>query len=89
MKRALPIKSLMFIGVGTSVAMWLTSKPNRIKTENILREWKRKINLSLFDKSKNLPIEKGGNPHPADVEDNKMVSEGAMYSVNYYNQEKQ
>ena len=83
----LPTKSLIVaVGMGASAAMWLTSKPNRIKAENILRDLKHKIKPSSFQKNKNLPIEIGGNPHPDDLEDNNMVNEGAMYSVNFYNE---
>lgn len=77
------------IGASASAAVWLSSKPNRIKTENLLRKWKRKIKPTAFDKSEQLPIEKGGHPHPHDLEDNNMVSEGAMYSVKFYNEKMQ
>jgi hypothetical protein len=30
-----------------------------------------------------------GNPNPRDERDNNMVSEGSMYSVKYYNEEKE
>ncbi|MBU8880525.1 hypothetical protein BGM26_16340 [Bacillus sp. FJAT-29790] len=86
MRQISPMKTIMAAGIGVSAVIWLSSKPNRIKAENLLREWKRKIKPTIFDKSKNLPIEKGGNPHPHDLEDNNMVSEGAMYSVQFYNE---
>ncbi|WHY86148.1 hypothetical protein QNH39_26855 [Neobacillus novalis] len=91
MKRGLGVTSLMVVGIGASAsaAMWLSSKPNRIKTENLLRKWKRKIKPTVFDKSEQLPIEKGGHPQPDDLEDNNMVSEGAMYSVKFYNEKMQ
>ncbi|HEX7064551.1 MAG TPA: hypothetical protein VF199_05730 [Bacillales bacterium] len=31
------------------------------------------------------PIEKAGHPHPENTEDNKMVSEGAQFGVQYFN----
>ncbi|MDA7028557.1 hypothetical protein PJ311_18630 [Bacillus sp. CLL-7-23] len=37
---------------------------------------------------KSLPIHKAGNPSPEDIEDNKMVSEGSTYPVQYYDQQK-
>ncbi|KAB2333127.1 hypothetical protein F7731_16445 [Cytobacillus depressus] len=91
MKRALSIGmgSVMIAGIGASAAVWLSSKPNRLKAENLLRDWKRKIIPSPLDKSNILPVEKAGNPHPQDIEDNAMVSEGALYSVKYYNQKMQ
>ena len=86
MKRVLSMGSLLAVGVGASAVLWLREKPNRIKAESFLKEWKRKIKPTVFDKSEQLPIEKGGNPHPHDLEDNNMVSEGAMYSVKFYNE---
>lgn len=89
MNRTLGMKSVMAIGLGTSVVLWMSCKPNRIKVENTLREWKRKVKPSPIDQCVTLPVEKGGNPHPHDIEDNNMVSEGAMYSVKFYNEKKQ
>lgn len=89
MKQTLPIKSIIAVGLGASAAMWLSSKPNRIKFESSLRDLKNKIKPSPYHKSKHLPIKKGGNPHPHDIEDNKMVDEGAQYSVQFYNEKMQ
>jgi hypothetical protein len=89
MKRALPLSSMIMTGLGACAAMWFSSKPNRIKAGNIFRDWKRKIKPSPFHKSKHLPIKKGGIPHPHDLEDNNMVSEGALYSVKFYNEKMQ
>jgi hypothetical protein len=86
MKRVLSMKSILTVGIGASAAMWLSNKPNRIKAKSFLREWKRKVKPTVYSKSEQLPIEKGGNPHPHDIEDNNMVSEGAMYSVKFYNE---
>jgi hypothetical protein len=86
MKRNLPIKSLLVVGMGASAATWLSSKPNRLKVENILSDWKRKVFPSPIVKSDAFPVEKGGNPHPLDEEDNNMVSEGAIYSVKFFNE---
>ncbi|MED3561441.1 hypothetical protein [Bacillus xiapuensis] len=85
MKRSIGMASLVAAGIGAS-AMWLSNKPNRIKAESLLREWKRKVFPTVFEKSEQLPIHKGGHPHPHDLEDNKMVDEGAMYSVKFYNE---
>ena len=89
MKQALPIKSMVVVGMGASAVMWLSSKPNRIKAENVLRDWKHKIKPSPYDKSEKFPIDKGAHPQPHDLEDNNMVSEGAMYSVQFYNEKMQ
>ncbi|WP_066070517.1 hypothetical protein [Neobacillus soli] len=89
MSRGLGVTSLMVVGIGASAAVWLSSKPNRLKAESLLRDWKRKIKPTIYEKSEILPIEKGGHPHPHDLEDNNMVSEGAMYSVDFYNKKMQ
>jgi hypothetical protein len=86
MKRVLSMSSLLAVGIGASTAMWLSNKPNRIKAENFLREWKRKVKPTVYANSEQFPIEKGGNPDPYNIEDNNMVSEGAMYSVKFYNE---
>ncbi|KKI94148.1 hypothetical protein WQ54_01015 [Bacillus sp. SA1-12] len=89
MKRTIGMKSIVALGMGTSLVLWVSSKPNRIKLENTFRDLKRKVKPSAIDKSNSLPVEKGGHPDPQDIEDNKMVSEGAMYSVKFYNEKKQ
>ena len=48
-----------------------------------------KGNTNPYSKSAERVIEKGGNPHPHDIEDNNMVNEGAMYAVDYYNEKMQ
>ncbi|WP_066370608.1 hypothetical protein [Neobacillus fumarioli] len=89
MKRSIGLTSLMIAGIGASAAVWLSNKPNRVKAENFLRDWKEKIYPNIFKKSEKLPIHKGGHPHPHDEEDNNMVSEGAQYSVKFYNEKMQ
>lgn len=89
MRQTLSMKSAMAAGIGVSAALWLSCKPNRLKASILLRDWKRKIKPSPLDKSQILPVEKAGNPHPHDIEDNKMVEEGALYSVQYYNEKMQ
>ncbi|GHH98782.1 hypothetical protein [Neobacillus kokaensis] len=88
MKRALSMSSLLAVGVGAS-AVWLSNKPNRIKAETFLRDLKRKVIPTVYEKSEQLPIEKGGNPHPHDIPDNKMVDEGSTYAVQFYNEKMQ
>ena len=86
MSRVLSMSSLVAAGIGATAAVWLSNKPNRIKAESLLRDWKRKVKPNVYAKSEQLPIEKGGNPHPKDFADNDMVSEGAQYSVQFYNE---
>jgi hypothetical protein len=86
MSKVVSMSSLVAVGIGASAAVWLSNKPNRIKAESVLRDWKRKVKPNVYAKSERLPIEKGGNPHPRDFADNEMVSEGAQYSVQFYNE---
>lgn len=80
------MSSLVAVGIGAGAAVWLSNKPNRIKAESMLRDWKRKLKPNVYAKSEQLPIEKGGHPHPMDLPDNEMVSEGAQYAVQFYNE---
>ncbi|MCH6267454.1 hypothetical protein [Neobacillus citreus] len=90
MKRVVGIGSLVAVGAGASAAaMWLSNKPNRLKAESFLRDMKRKVMPTVFEKAEQLPIHKGGHPHPHDIEDNKMVDEGATYAVQFYNEKMQ
>jgi hypothetical protein len=77
------MKSAVMLGVGAA-ALWMAMKPeNKTKLTNMAVQMKDKL---MPSKSTVLPVQKAGNPDPLDVEDNKMVSEGAMYGVNYYNE---
>ncbi|WP_231893427.1 hypothetical protein [Rossellomorea aquimaris] len=69
-----------------SLGLILSSKENR----NHLHNMKEGVVTKLKKRKKeDLPVEKGGNPDPSNIEDNSMVSEGAMTSVQYYNEQKQ
>ncbi|MBH0171474.1 hypothetical protein [Fictibacillus sp. 18YEL24] len=88
LQRNVKVKDLVILGVATAVAVFLSNKQNRIKTKGKMRDMRRAITTPSIEKN-HLPINKAGNPDPLDVEDNKMVDEGSMYSVNYYNKKKQ
>ena len=76
-------KSAVMLGVGAA-ALWMAMKPeNKNKLTNMATQMKDKIMTSKTDV---IPVQKAGNPDPMDLEDNKMVSEGSMYGVNYYNE---
>ncbi|MBS8266634.1 hypothetical protein DYI25_19605 [Mesobacillus boroniphilus] len=76
-------KNAVMLGVGAA-ALWMAMKPeNKEKITNMATQVKEKVMPSKPDV---IPVQKAGNPDPLDVEDNKMVSEGAMYGVNYYNE---
>jgi hypothetical protein len=86
---ARPLKPLIIAGaVGLTGAGLLAYKPNREKMVSYSKKFKNKI-VPLKYRKTDLPIEKAGNPDPKDIEDNKMVDEGAVYSVDYYNKKMQ
>ncbi|XBO86429.1 hypothetical protein AAGG52_01535 [Bacillus licheniformis] len=67
----------------------LKDETNRQKLKSYLQSVKEKI--PYFSEKHNVdsfPVEKAGNPSPQDIEDNKMVSEGSMYPVQYYDEKK-
>ena len=66
------------------------NKTNRGKVKDIWSNAKAKTYGFWNKRHSELDpvIEKAGHPDPYDHEDNKMVDEGAMYSVNYYNNAK-
>lgn len=87
MRNSRQVGSFVLAGVGIGTAVWLALRPGNTKMQNLYSNVKNK-----FFPSPSLatpPIEKAGHPDPHDVDDNKMVSEGAMYSVNYYNEKEQ
>ncbi|NEU31342.1 hypothetical protein GN156_11205 [bacterium LRH843] len=88
MKRAMRMGSLLTVGIGATT-FWLSNKANRIKTASFIRNLKKKIKPTVYEKSKQLPIKKGGHPDPYDDADNNMVDEGALYSVKFYNEKMQ
>ncbi|UII56486.1 hypothetical protein LS684_03095 [Cytobacillus spongiae] len=83
-------RSINFLaGVGIGSALLFAYKPSRDRLKEIGSKLSKTVMNSKPTKQKSFPVEKAGNPHPQDFEDNKMVSEGAMYSVDYYNQKEQ
>ncbi|MFI8574158.1 hypothetical protein ACIGEL_00490 [Rossellomorea aquimaris] len=83
-----------------SLGWILSSKEKRNQLHNVkeglVTKFKKRRNVkeglvTKFKKRRkeDLPVEKGGNPDPGNIEDNSMVSEGAMTSVQYYNEKKQ
>lgn len=83
-----PLKSYLLVGAGLTSVGLIAFNPSRHKLVSMTKNLKSRI-VSFNHKKSNLPIEKAGNPDPEDIEDNKMVSEGAMYSVDYYNKKVQ
>jgi hypothetical protein len=83
-------RNALLLGVGVAGVSFLSNKTNRVKVKGVWSNAKDKT-LSFWNrKASELDpvIEKAGHPDPYDHEDNKMVDEGAMYSVHYYNNAK-
>ncbi|TXC90702.1 hypothetical protein FS935_12390 [Metabacillus litoralis] len=74
--------ALSTIGVTSYVLKDQSRKDKLVET---LKAVRNKIQNMFRDRDKEV-IEKAGHPHPHDIEDNKMVSEGAAFSVNYYDE---
>ncbi|KAB2331883.1 hypothetical protein [Bacillus mesophilum] len=82
-----PLNSYLLAGVGITSVLLLANKANRNKVQTVTVKFKNMIKDRFSNE--NLPLKKAGHPDPQDIEDNKMVSEGAMYSVTYYNENEQ
>jgi hypothetical protein len=76
------LKRTLLMGAAAAGGAYLSKKENREKVQNMIGNLKNQWNNGSTE---NGAVEKAGNPHPHDVEDNTMVSEGAQTSVHYYN----
>lgn len=81
---------LLIATLAAGAYAYFSKKENRDKAMETVGVLKEKVdtfvnNNKLVDQA----TEKMGNPDPADLADNDMVSEGAQTSVHYYNQEVQ
>ncbi|WP_445489908.1 hypothetical protein [Niallia sp. 03133] len=74
------VRTFALVGAGIS-SLFLFSKKGK--------ELMYGIKNILSSSSNHDLLKKAGNPDPADIGDNNMVSEGAMYSVSYYNKKKE
>ncbi|MGE7184288.1 hypothetical protein ACQKKK_09850 [Peribacillus sp. NPDC006672] len=83
-------RNVVLLGVGVAGVSFFSNKTNREKVKDIWSNAKDKTFSFLNRKASELDpvIEKAGHPDPYDHEDNKMVDEGAMYGVHYYNNAK-
>lgn len=79
----------LLAGVGIAGISILSMKNNREKVYSTFSAVKQKT-MEFWCRTKPEAcddlIHKAGHPDPYDTGDNNMVDEGAMYSINYYNQ---
>lgn len=81
-------KRSMIIGAATALAaVYLTSKNNKAQVKTAVKNSKTKIDSMVASKNtKPSQMTKTGFSDPHDPDDNRMVEEGAMTSVQYYNE---
>ncbi|WP_416151298.1 hypothetical protein ACM26V_10120 [Salipaludibacillus sp. HK11] len=78
------LTSAVFATVIAAGSYYLGKEENREKLLNTFNSLKEKIQQPDGDNS--YLKEEVGHSHPEDIEDNSMVDEGAVFSVNYYNE---
>lgn len=83
-------KSLLLIGLAAGAYAYFRKKENREKAMVAFNNTKTKVNSYIeAQKHDRSDLTVAGHPDPYDTSDNKMVDEGAMTSVQYYNEEVQ
>ncbi|MBW8350144.1 hypothetical protein K0H71_11915 [Bacillus sp. IITD106] len=86
------INPLLWLGLGIAGASYLLKQENREKVMKLCQTVKEKVVDFLCEKNPSACedlLEKAGNPDPHDLGDTRMVGEGAMYAVDYYNEKEQ
>lgn len=73
------MRTFAIVGAGVGSFFLFTHKG-----KDMLNRFKNKFNST----QKEDLLSKAGNPAPDDIGDNNMVNEGAMYSVHYYNKQR-
>jgi len=82
--------SLLLAGLAAGAYAYFSKKENREKALVAFNNTKTKVNSYLESQKLNkTETTKTGHSDPNDTEDNNMVDEGAMTSVQYYNEEVQ
>ena len=83
-------RSLLLAGLAAGAYAYFRKKENRDKAMEAFNNTKNKVNSFMeAQKQQDTSNENTGNPNPYHEEDNRMVDEGAMTSVQYYNEEEQ
>lgn len=84
------INKAVLAGIGIAGVSYLSSKSNRQRARVMFQNAKVKTNSWITKmKHRNSSLTKVGHSDPYDFEDQQMISEGAMYGVDYYNEEEQ
>lgn len=78
----------LLLAAAAGAYAYFSKKENRDKAQVAFNNMRTKIDSFMKAQQMNRSDEtKVGHPDPYDIQDNKMVSEGAQTSVQYYNQE--
>lgn len=80
-------RSLLLAGLAAGAYAYFRKKENRDKAMEAFNNTKDKVNSFMEAQKQGVHEEETGNPNPYHEEDNNMVNEGAMTSVQYYNEE--
>lgn len=81
-------KSLLLAGLAAGAYAYFSKKENRDKAMVAFNNTKTKVNSYMESQKHNRSdLTTVGNPDPRDIPDNNMVEEGALTSVQYYNEE--
>ncbi|CAM3219440.1 hypothetical protein FITA111629_10675 [Filibacter tadaridae] len=80
--------NLLLATIAAGAYAYFSKKENRDKAQVAFSNVKTKVNSFVETQKLNRSTDtKAGHSDPYDLQDNKMVSEGAQTSVHYYNQE--
>lgn len=74
-------------GIGAASYV-LKDRKRRVRLQRKMYETMQKVPFVKSESDAGLPVEKAGHPEPHDIDDNKMVAEGAQTAVQYYDKEK-
>ncbi|WP_277584717.1 hypothetical protein [Psychrobacillus antarcticus] len=83
-------KSLLLAGLAAGAYAYFSKKENRDKALVAFNNTKSKVNAYIDSQNhQKSDLTTAGHPDPHDIPDNNMVDEGALTSVQYYNEEVQ
>ena len=83
-------RSLLLAGLAAGAYAYFSKPENREKALVAFNNTKTKVNSYLeSQKLNNTELTKVGHSEPHDIDDNKMLDEGAITSVQYFNEEVQ
>jgi len=80
-------RPILFGGLAALAYMYFNKMENRDKAKVSLKNTKTKVSSFMDSQHVKPTMEtKAGHSDPNDPDDNRMVEEGSMYSVQYYNE---